>query len=38
MNWLFKIFHVCNFNNKVAPMTYQCKCGRKRWGLYEEKN
>ncbi len=38
MNFIRRLFHRCNFNKRVAPMTYQCSCGRKRWGLYEERN
>jgi hypothetical protein len=33
---LARLFHRCNFLDKIAPMTYQCKCGRKRWGLFDE--
>lgn len=34
--FILSIFHSCSFETKVAPMTYQCSCGRKRWGLFDE--
>lgn len=36
MNFIRRLFHRCNFNIKVAPMHYKCKCGRERWGLFDE--
>lgn len=38
MGFIARLFHRCNFNKRIAPMVYECKCGRKQWGLYEEKN
>lgn len=36
MAFIRSIFHRCNFIIRTGPMKYECRCGRKRWGLFEE--